>query len=47
LDVTTCFLPLIRWVLAWWPPDEHRLALASDAQAVDTGGEMLREWTEE
>jgi hypothetical protein len=34
LDVTTCFLPLMRWVLAWWPPDEKRLALALDASTL-------------
>jgi hypothetical protein len=34
LDVTTCFLPLMRWVLAWWPSDEHRLALAIDATTL-------------
>jgi hypothetical protein len=34
LDVTTCFLPLMRWVLAWWPPDEQRLALAIDASPL-------------
>jgi hypothetical protein len=22
--VTTCFAPLLRWVLTWWAPDERR-----------------------
>jgi hypothetical protein len=29
IDVTTCFAPLLRWILAWWQAD--RLALAVDA----------------
>ena len=31
LDVSTCFGPLLQWILAWWPADEPRLALALDA----------------
>lgn len=34
LDVTTCFAPLLRWVLAWWAPGERRLALAVDASTL-------------
>src|SRR5258706_12562582 len=34
LEVTTCFAPLLRWVLAWWPPTEKRLALAMDASTL-------------
>ncbi len=34
LDVTTCFAPLLGWVLAWWPPDERRLVLAMDASTL-------------
>jgi len=34
LDVTTCFAPLLRWVLSWWPADEPRLALALDASTL-------------
>jgi hypothetical protein len=34
LDVTTCFAPLMRWVLNWWPADEKRLALAMDATTL-------------
>ncbi len=33
-DVTTCFAPLLRWVLAWWPSDERRLVLAMDASTL-------------
>ena len=31
VDVTACFAPLLRWVLASWPRGEKRLALALDA----------------
>jgi hypothetical protein len=34
LDVTTCFAPLLGWVLAWWPPEERRLVLAMDASPL-------------
>ena len=34
LDVTTCFAPLLRWVLAWWPATERRLVLAMDASTL-------------
>ena len=34
LVVDTCFLPLLRWVLTWWPPTEHRLAFAMDARTL-------------
>ena len=34
LDVSTCFAPLLRWVLAWWPASEQRLALAMDASTL-------------
>ena len=27
VDVTTCFVPLIKWILSWWTPDEQRLVL--------------------
>ena len=32
LDVTTCFVPLLDWVLKDWP--SHRLALALDATSL-------------
>ena len=34
LDVTTCFAPLLGWVLAWWPDAERRLVLAIDATTL-------------
>lgn len=34
LDVTTCFAPLLRWILSWWPAEEKRLALALDATTL-------------
>jgi Transposase DDE domain len=34
LDVSTCFAPLLRWVLAWWPATEQRLVLAMDASTL-------------
>ena len=34
LDVDTCFAPLVRWVLAWWPEQQHELALALDATTL-------------
>jgi hypothetical protein len=34
LDVSTCFAPLLRWVLSRWPTDQPRLALALDATTL-------------
>lgn len=34
LDVTSCFRPLLRWVLRCWPEGECRLALAMDASSL-------------
>lgn len=34
LDVTSCFAPLLRWVLTWWPADQPRLVLAMDASTL-------------
>jgi len=34
LEVNRCFAPLVRWVLSWWDPGEHRLALAMDASTL-------------
>lgn len=31
LDVTTCFGPLLGWILDWWGSEERRLACALDA----------------
>lgn len=34
LEVQVCFADLLRWVLALWPADESRLALALDATTL-------------
>jgi Transposase DDE domain len=34
LDVTACFAPLLRWVVAWWDPPCPELALAMDASTL-------------
>jgi Transposase DDE domain len=34
LDVSMCFGPLLEWILAWWPADQPRLALALDATTL-------------
>ena len=34
LDVTTCFAPLLRWVIAWWDPACPQIALAMDASTL-------------
>ncbi len=34
VEVQACFAPLLRWVLAWWPHGEQRLALALDATTL-------------
>ena len=34
LAVAPCFAPLLRWVLAWWPPTERQLVLALDASSL-------------
>ncbi len=34
LEVTTCFAPLLRWVLAWWPDESRELPLALDATTL-------------
>lgn len=34
LEVSPCFVSLLRWVLSWWDPAEHRLALAMDASSL-------------
>ena len=31
LAVSTCFAPLLRWVLRWWDPDHRQLVLVLDA----------------
>jgi hypothetical protein len=34
LEVSLCFAGLLRWILSWWTPGEHRLALAMDASTL-------------
>jgi hypothetical protein len=34
LDVTSCFAPLLRWVVAWWDPACPQIALAMDASTL-------------
>ena len=34
LDVSPCFAPLLRWVVAWWDPAWPQLALAMDASTL-------------
>jgi len=34
IDVSQSFVPLLRWILSWWPTDEKRLALAMDATSL-------------
>ena len=36
LDVTTCFAPLVRWVIRLLPPTCRQLALAMDASTLGT-----------
>ncbi len=34
VQVSLCFGPLLRWILAWWGSSERRLALALDASTL-------------
>lgn len=34
VEVSHSFVPLLRWVLSWWPANEKRLALAMDATSL-------------
>lgn len=34
LEVSTCFAPLLGWILRLWPSDEPRIALALDATTL-------------
>jgi hypothetical protein len=34
VDVGQSFVPLLRWILSWWPTHEKRLALAMDATSL-------------
>jgi hypothetical protein len=33
-DVQTCFAPLLRWVVAWWDPNQPCIPLALDASTL-------------
>jgi hypothetical protein len=34
IEVSSSFVPLLQWVLSWWPVNERRLALAMDATSL-------------
>jgi len=34
IEVSTCFAPLLHWILEWWPADELRLVFALDASTL-------------
>jgi len=34
LEVSSCFAPLLRWVIAWWEPNCQQIALAMDASTL-------------
>ena len=34
VDVSSCFAPLLSWVLSWWDSDEQRIALVMDATTL-------------
>jgi hypothetical protein len=34
LEVSTCFGPLLRWILSWWDPQERQMVLAMDATTL-------------
>jgi hypothetical protein len=34
LEVSTCFAPLLHWILEWWPANELRLVIALDASTL-------------
>jgi len=34
LDVTSCFSPLLCWIVSLWPPGEQRLVMACDATTL-------------
>ena len=34
LAVESCFVPLLKWVLEWWPTEEKRIILAMDATSL-------------
>jgi len=34
IEVSSSFVPLLQWLLSWWPVNEKRLALAMDATSL-------------
>lgn len=34
IEVSSSFVPLLQWILSWWPVNEKRLALAMDATSL-------------
>ena len=34
IEVSSSFVPLLQWILSWWPANEKRLALAMDATSL-------------
>ena len=34
IEVDTCFVPLLQWVLSWWPNQEKSKVLAADASTL-------------
>ena len=34
IDVQSCFVPLLNWILSYWSSDEKRMALALDASTL-------------
>ena len=34
IEVSSSFVPLLQWILSWWPVTEKRLALAMDATSL-------------
>ncbi|WP_337886624.1 hypothetical protein [Fischerella thermalis] len=44
LEVTSCFSPLLSWILSLWPESQKRLALAADASTLSDRFTVLRFW---
>ena len=34
IEVTKSYVPLLRWVLSWWPKEEKRMMIAMDATTL-------------
>ncbi|NEO82543.1 MAG: transposase [Moorea sp. SIO4G3] len=41
VDVTGSFVPLVQWILSWWPPEQKRLVLAADASTLGNRFSLL------